>query len=90
MNNRNFVVGHAGRLHYIDIMKGITILLVLMFHAGSFFLELSCGSWCNIGKAYFMPVFFFLSGMFFREENNWKSFVSKNVRSLLVPFFCFS
>lgn len=89
MNNRNFVVGHAGRLHYIDIMKGITILLVLMFHAGSFFPELSCGSWYNIGKAYRMPVFFFLSGMFFREENNWKSFVSKNVRSLLVPFFLF-
>lgn len=73
------------RLEYIDIAKGIGILLVVVFH-------------CKIGDAshlhnyvysFHMPLFFLLAGLCFSTRYNFKDFVTKRTQRLLVPCFFF-
>lgn len=71
------------RLNYIDIAKGIGILMVIVGH---------CGSLPSpITKAIFsvhMPLFFILSGYFYNPKPNMdkKIFIKKSAKSLLVPY----
>ena len=47
------------RIEYIDCIKGLTILWVVVYHFG----PENIPEWVTIG--YRMPLFFFLSGIFF-------------------------
>ena len=73
------------RLEYIDIAKGIGILLVVVFH-------------CKIGDvshlhnyvySFHMPLFFLLAGLCFSTRYDFKDFVTKRTERLLVPCFFF-
>lgn len=76
------------RIEYIDLMKGICIILVVLLH-------------CNIQipneqidimlKNVRMPLYFFLSGMFFKEYSSFFDFVVRKTNKLIIPyiFFCF-
>lgn len=74
------------RLDYIDIAKGIGILCVIWGHivtnnfSGSFI------------YAFHMPLFFFLSGMFFNgaKYTSFFDFIKKRGRRLLVPYVIYS
>ena len=72
------------RIRWIDIAKGILILLVIIGH-------------CEVGScvkyviySFHMGAFFFLSGLTFSAKNNPKVFVTKKVKSLLLPYCFFS
>lgn len=78
----------AHRIEGIDVAKGIGILLVVSGHL--------CGpggtapGWLGafqrIIYQFHVPLFFFLSGMFFRETEGWGGFLRKKIRRLYVPF----
>lgn len=68
------------RVEYIDFIKGFSILWVVFFH-----LE-SLPDWINV--PYRMPLFFFMSGIFFRQRP-FKQFFLKRVNSLIIPLAFF-
>lgn len=71
-----------GRLPYIDLMKGIVIILVVLGHnnlngaIADFFGSSACGR---------MPMYFFLSGFFFSTYDSHSTFLRKKANNLLVP-----
>lgn len=69
------------RIEWVDISKGIGIILVV---AGHVFQEQSRYIyWFHI------PLFFFLSGYLYNPQIDFRSYLKKKVRSLLVPYFSF-
>lgn len=70
------------RKNQYDIMKGIGIILVIMCHAG-------LGGFAKeFIYTFHMPLFFFVSGCFFRNIELGK-FLMKNFKQLLIPYLFF-
>lgn len=74
------------RFEYIDIAKGIGILLVVWGHI------LLTGISHRVIYAFHMPLFFLISGMLFRREkfNNFGVFLKRRTKRLLIPFVIYS
>jgi len=80
------------RIHWIDVIKGILILLVVFHHTpfnvkGDF--PLWGYKWWNtfiIG--FFMPAFFVVTGYCTNFNSSFKSFFLKNIKTILLPSFC--
>lgn len=70
------------RLQYIDIAKGIGIILVILSHT-EFWADAFCRSFRHTSTIFFMPLFFLLSGLFYKPNQ-----IRKRVTRLFVPF-CF-
>ncbi len=81
------------RIEWIDLAKGFCILLVMWWHIKELF--------CNKGIAdrdtflymcaYFrMPLYFFLSGLFFKTYSGYLDFLVRKTNKLLVPFLTFA
>lgn len=76
------------RIEYIDLAKGVCILFVVLWH---------CVQFCNIGNFPFnqimmsfrMPLYFVLSGLFFKQYGGFGGFIIKKTNKLLVPFLSF-
>ena len=77
------------RISYIDMAKGIGIILVVYGHLG--FASESVLTWIT---SFHMPLFFILSGMLLSHTNSvtysMKDFISKKAKALLTPYFTFS
>lgn len=72
------------RIEYVDVAKGIAILCVV---AGHTFAAYDPGSLQNkFIYSFHMPLFFILSGFFYKPQEFKKAFWKK-VKSLLVPYF---
>lgn len=82
--DNNKAVNSGGRIQFIDLMKGICILLVVLFH-------------CDIYNEYDttalrtlrMPLYFVLSGLFFKDYGSLLRLVEKKVNKLIIPFLFF-
>ena len=73
------------RLYWLDIAKGITILLMVLGHT-SIPLVLSNFIW-----AFHMPLFFIASGWTTNwQKTDFKGFIKKKSRTLLLPFLVYS
>lgn len=70
------------RIEFIDLAKGICILLVLAVHIIPEF-----GKKYDILTCLRMPLYFCLSGMFFKDYGGFKNLVIKKADKLLLPFF---
>ena len=86
MQNNSLAVNNSGgRIEYIDTFRTIGIILMIMGHVGfgSVF-----DKWIH---AFNMPMFFFISGWFFRDKSNnsFYYYVIKKIKKLLVPYFIF-
>ncbi|MFT8812559.1 acyltransferase family protein [Oenococcus sp.] len=75
------------RITYIDVARGIALLLVIVTHAG-------IGWWVNDGYAQWitnfimignLPIFFFLSGFLFHDYS-WKKRIINTLNNLIVPY----
>ena len=66
------------RIEWVDLLKGIAILWLVFYHMHVF-------DWMRSP----VPVFFFLSGLFFSEGKSLGSFVRKKAKSLLIPLLFF-
>lgn len=73
----------SGRQAWIDLAKGIGIVLVVAGHTG--IPPLATKYVC----AFHMPLFFFLSGLLYRRRP-FAEVVSRRARTLLVPYLAFS
>ena len=72
------------RIEYIDLAKGFCIILVVMVHIAAFYsYELPGG---DFFKAFRMPLYFFLSGCFFKAYGGFTDFTKRKVNKLLIPF----
>jgi len=75
------------RLHWIDTLKGIGIILVVLAH---YSLPIALDTYIF---SFHMPLFFFISGFLFdfgKYANSASTFVKGRFKSLIVPYFCFA
>lgn len=73
--------------NWIDYAKFLSIFLVVFFHAPPE-IDGYAGTFLNLIR---MPMFFFLSGLLFKQEKYtlfWE-FIKHRSRQLLIPYFCF-
>lgn len=77
----------GNRIEYIDIFRSFGIILMIMGHVGftSYF--------DHFIHAFHMPMFFFVSGFFFKskskEELSVVDFLKKKIKTLLIPYLSF-
>lgn len=74
------------RIVWIDIAKIIGIYFVVLGHA----LHKGSGAEGFVKDfiyIYHMPLFFFLSGYLFSAKTSFTSFLKKNIKSLIIPYF---
>ncbi|MDD6210554.1 MAG: acyltransferase family protein [Bacteroidales bacterium] len=79
-------VAKKQRIEFIDLMKGICILMVVFGH-----IENSPDdTWfdCML-QATRMPLYFFLSGLFFKTYSGLPEFSLKKINKLIIPFLFF-
>ena len=75
------------RVGYIDIARGIGIILVVFYHIYNDPDNVIVN---NVINAFFMPLFFIISGINFRIKTDFAQFFAKKAYSLLVPYFIFA
>ena len=72
----------ATRVDFIDLAKGFCIILVVLSHV--------CGStawyFLDVMNIFRMPLYFVLSGLFFKSYGSFFVFVKKKTNKLLIPF----
>lgn len=79
------------RIKYFDLMKGVCITLVIIGHCcGELPENIGGGHLWSMLEHLRMPLYFFLSGMFFKEYNGIIDFMVRKFNKLLIPyiFFC--
>lgn len=74
---------HRPRIDYIDIAKGIGILLVVMGHND---FSLLSPYLFKLIYSFHMPMFFFLSGIFFKPELPFLALLRRRFESVLKPY----
>lgn len=72
------------RVGFIDIAKGIGILLVVWFHFPNLEDLLNFTKWGGWITTFYMPLFFLLSGLFFKPFS-----LLKKIKRLLIPYLGF-
>ena len=72
------------REHYIDVAKGIAMILVIIGHIT--ILPTWLYAWIN---SFHMPLFFFLSGMVYNPNkyDKFRDFFKAKFKGLIVPYF---
>lgn len=74
------------RIDFVDLTKGICIILVVMTHIGGAFNLLDKNSMLSCFR---MPLYFFISGVFFKSYEGLLGFVVRKINKLVVPFLFF-
>lgn len=75
------------RIEFIDLAKGFCIILVVLTHVNTHFhvkypLQMEL-------QVFRMPLYFFLSGLFFKKYENIFGFIKRKINKLLIPFLFF-
>lgn len=71
------------RLEYIDLAKGVGIFFIVALHIGAL------PVWLPKLSAAWVPLFFILSGMFFKPEERMGQMIIKKINTILIPFLFF-
>lgn len=72
------------RVEFFDLAKGFCILLVVVFHITEHYkLEMPAS---DMLKSMRLPLYFFLSGCFFKTYNGFWDFFKRKTNKLLIPF----
>lgn len=85
------------RIHYLDIAKGLLIILLLFHHYGSARRRLDVSNdfyeqyklWQIVFTAFFMPTFFVISGYCSNFNKPFKAFFKTQFKQLLIPYITF-
>jgi fucose 4-O-acetylase-like acetyltransferase len=72
------------RIDYVDIAKGISIILVALFHSK---LKTVIPELIQPMGLFRLPLFFFLAGLFFSAAPSPAVFIGKKADVLLKPYF---
>lgn len=79
------------RIYYIDYAKALGMLLIIAAH--TFMWTNATSPVCYVACSFHVPIFFFISGLLFAlfpREENFKTFLGKRTKALLIPYVCFS
>ena len=72
------------RIEFLDLAKGICIVLVVVYHLTAYYgFHMPAA---DFFKAFRMPLYFFLSGLFFKTYSGFFDFLKRKVNKLLIPF----
>ena len=74
------------RIDFVDLTKGVCIILVVMTHIGGAFEQLDRGSMLSCFR---MPLYFFISGVFFKPYEALSGFILRKINKLIIPFLFF-
>ncbi|WP_165775894.1 acyltransferase family protein [Bifidobacterium scaligerum] len=77
------------RVVWIDAAKGIAMILVFYGHLGEYWFPVLKTSFVVV-YLFHMPLFFFLSGLFFHARYNFRELLTRRAYQLLVPYYVFS
>ena len=72
------------RIAYIDFMKGLCILLIVMGHVEGFSYDSIMPGLNYALKSFRIPMYFFLSGLFFKTYGEFSEFLRKKVNNLYI------
>lgn len=75
------------RIDYIDVAKGLCMVLVVWQHTHTYYKELQTGEFYM--ESFRMPLFFLISGMFFKLYDGIDAFVKKKLNTIVIPFLFF-
>lgn len=78
------------RIDYFDLMKGVCIVLVVISHCCEEY-DIIMGNehiWSMLEHLR-MPLYFFLSGLFFKQYSGFIDFVVRKFNKLIIPFLFF-
>ena len=75
------------RIDYIDLMKGICIILVVLLHCG---IQIPDKQLDLMLRNVRMPLYFFLSGLFFKEYTSFIDFTTRKFNKLIIPYIFFA
>ena len=75
-------IGAKKRIEFIDLAKGVCILMVVMGHCG---FPINVPGWEIVR----MPLYFILSGLFFKDYGGWVNFLIRKINKILIPFLFF-
>lgn len=78
--------GKDKRIDFVDLTKGICIILVVMAHIGGAFNQFDSNS---IIASFRMPLYFFISGIFFKSYEGLLGFFVRKTNKLIIPFIFF-
>jgi polysaccharide biosynthesis protein PslL len=73
------------RLTHVDIAKGIAIILIVFIH--NKFVMYDGGKGFSILSSFLLPLFFFLSGIFFKPNEPFRQMLFRRADALLKPYF---
>lgn len=74
------------RIDFVDLTKGVCIILVVMGHVGGIFDQVDSHYMVSCFR---MPLYFFISGIFFKSYEGFFGFVFRKINKLLIPFIFF-
>lgn len=77
------------RIQYIDLAKGFCIILVVAYHVNKALHFHQFPLFWDTLSVFRMPLYFFLSGLFFKEYEGFLGFFLRKVNKLLIPFLFF-
>ena len=80
-------IPNKNRIEYIDLMKGICIILIILLHNH---IHSSNDSINDILRNMRIPLYFCLSGLFFKEYNGFCDFITRKFNKLIIPFIFFA
>lgn len=75
------------RIDYIDLMKGICIILVVLLHCD---IQIPYEHLDLMLRNVRMPLYFFLSRLFFKEYASFLDFVTRKTNKLIIPYIFFA
>lgn len=77
------------RLGFIDFMKGLCIMLIVMHHTDVKFFDAVAPGLDNALQSFRVPMYYFLSGLFFKSYTGFGNFLRRKVNNLIIPFVFF-
>ena len=83
-DQKNSLRNSVNRIDYIDIFRAFGIILMVMGHLNF------GGNFDHFIHAFHMPMFFFVSGFLYKNNNiTFGKFLCKKAKSLLIPYYAF-
>lgn len=76
------------RLHYIDFMKGVCIILIITNHVDQRIFALAGSNMNYAIESFRIPMYYFISGLFFKTYAGIGDFTRRKVNNIIVPL-CF-
>jgi len=77
------------RIAYIDFMKCLCIMLIVMYHIDHGFFNYLAPHLNDALQAFRLPMYYFISGIFFKLYDGYADFTRRKVNNILVPFVFF-